>query len=184
MNPLVTTQNLSLYQAIEEFGRNLGAGIYAILVEVVICGERKLSIGFDLRMNYSPIPTERDLGSYCSFNRIYRGRDKRNNNKIQSWLKRSSLKSSNLVLHYAIQLHDLCLRQISLQAHPDALGRECAHHCKEQAGSISGIQPINFFHAELASKENPILRDLFDEIPDYVHGRTLTKVVRSLPYCP
>ena len=66
------------------------------------------------------------------------------------------------------------LRQISLQAHPDALGRECAHHCKEQAGSIQGIQPINFFHAELASKENPILRDLFDEIPDYVHGRTLT----------
>ena len=105
--PAATTQNLSLYQAIEEFGRNLGAGIYAILVEVVVCGERKLSIGFDLRMNYSPIPTERDLGSYCSFNRIYRGRDNRNNNKIQSWLKRSSLKSSNLVLHYAIQLHDL-----------------------------------------------------------------------------
>jgi hypothetical protein len=71
VNPLVTTQNRSLYEAIEEFGRNLDASIYAILVEVVICGERKLSVGFDLRMNYSPIPTERDLGSYCSFNRTH-----------------------------------------------------------------------------------------------------------------
>ncbi|MGD0731757.1 MAG: hypothetical protein ABR956_10870, partial [Terracidiphilus sp.] len=41
-------------------------------------------------------------------------------------------------------------------------------------GSISSIQPINFVHAALASKENPILPDLLDEFPEYVRGRTLT----------
>jgi hypothetical protein len=144
----VRSQRLGCDEIIQHSRFNRSIHQHRFLVEIVVCTEHKLAVGFNLNVNDAPVPTECHLGLDGLLNSRDTTQCKGQNDKVEAGRDGVSLEDCCLLVRSSRKPVQFRCSEIALERNAAVVRCKRAHHSEQQTVAVTSVQAVGDGHNE------------------------------------